>query len=180
MFFYVLFLSSIITMTSIPTTEKEQLIDLICHFICQRGMVVAEGITASDTFFPGIAIKNGELIIDRQQLLYPGDLLHEAGHIAVAPPEDRCKLNDNVTSERPGSEGEEMSVMLWTYAACLELGISPTVVFHAEGYKGDSQWIVDQYKAGNFIGLPLLVWMGLAKDATAPGGFPTMLKWMRE
>ena len=38
---------------------------------------------------PGITIEAGTLIIDAGKLLYPGDILHEAGHLATASPEVR-------------------------------------------------------------------------------------------
>lgn len=159
---------------------KEELIDCFSAFIRQKGIAVAEGVIEENTFFPGIKIMKGSLVIDRKKLQYPGDLLHEAGHIAVAPPEERSKLSDNVTVNRPGTEGEEMSVMLWTWAASIQLHIPAEIIFHPAGYKGDSQWIIEQYSSGNYVGLPLLIWMGMTRHAEEPGGFPEMIKWVRE
>lgn len=156
---------------------REELIDIISAFIREKGIEIKESDDEPGIFFPGIAIRNGVLVINRKQMLYPGDLLHEAGHIAVA--EDRPALNGDVRAGRPGKEGEEMSVMLWTYAACLNLNIPAEIVFHADGYKGESQWIIEQYCNGNYIGLPLLVWMGLAHDSQIEGGFPKMIKWVK-
>lgn len=51
-------------------------------------------------FLLGVLIKNGTLLIDPEQLSYPGDLLHEAGHIAVMPEASRHLLNDNVNELR--------------------------------------------------------------------------------
>ncbi len=166
-------------LTQVNYTHQE-LIELFSSFIKEKGICIEERTITGVTFFPGIEICNGCLIIDREKLLYPGDLLHEAGHIAVAPVEDRKTLSNNVTENRPGTEGEEMSVMLWTYAACLHLSISPAIVFHADGYKGESDWIVNQYKTGNYVGLPLLVWMGLTRNPEVEKGYPEMIKWLRD
>ena len=38
-----------------------------------------------DTFLPGLDIRHGAIVVDEARLSYPGDLLHEAGHVAVAP-----------------------------------------------------------------------------------------------
>jgi hypothetical protein len=35
--------------------------------------------------------------------------------------------------------GEEMAAIAWSYAACVHLGLEPTVVFHSDGYKGGSE-----------------------------------------
>lgn len=160
-------------------STREELIDLITRFVRSKGIETSEQKIDGDSFFRGISIDKGVLIIERENLIYPGDLLHEAGHIAVVLPEERIVLSDNVTVDRPGNEGEEMSVMLWTWAACLEMNMDPAIVFHENGYRGQSQWLMEQYQQGNYIGLSLLVWMGLAKDSKEKGGFPQMIKWLR-
>lgn len=162
------------------TLQRETIFEKILDFLKAIGIVVKEGAISDKSFLPGILIKNGELIIDTHQLQYPGDILHEAGHIAIAPPADRVILNDNVTANRPGTEGEEMCVLLWSYAACLHLSIPPEFVFHAEGYKGESEWLLTNFRSGTYIGLPLLVWMGMASNPDGQNGFPQMRKWLRE
>lgn len=42
-----------------------------------------------NTLLAGIAIREGVIIVDAEKLSYPGDLLHEAGHIAVTPAHKR-------------------------------------------------------------------------------------------
>ncbi|MBK5212033.1 MAG: hypothetical protein JJE55_00045 [Flavobacteriaceae bacterium] len=132
----------------------------------------------TETFLPGIQIKNGSLQIDLEKLKYPGDLLHEAGHIAVTIFEERKVLNDNVIENDKTKAGDEMAVLLWSYAAARKIGIAPEIVFHEEGYKGQAKWLAEQFESGNYIGLPLLQWMGL----TASEGnqtFPKMKMWLR-
>lgn len=133
----------------------------------------------TETFLPGIQIKNGVLQIDLQKLKYPGDLLHEAGHIAVTKSEEREVLNDNVIENNAEKAGDEMAVLLWSFAAAKKIGLAPEIVFHEEGYKGEAIWLREQFEGKNYIGLPLLQWMGLTgvegKDA-----FPKMKAWLRE
>ena len=80
--------------------------------------------------------------------LYPGDLLHEAGHLAVMTPERR-------TEEFPSSSdpAEEMAVLAWLYAVALHLGIPPEIVFHDNGYRDQAKALLDGFAAGNCIGM---------------------------
>ncbi|WP_019990414.1 hypothetical protein [Rudanella lutea] len=159
-----------------------QYIEPICHFLNQIGIQTRYETLHGPTFLPGLLIQNGTILIDRDKLLYPGDILHEAGHIAVCLPEDRPNLGGNITDNHPDKAGDEMAVLLWTYAASLHLNLPPDIVFHKDGYNGNSQWLIDHFTTGQYIGLPLLVWMGLAHnpDTNEPGvGFPTMIHWLR-
>lgn len=160
--------------------KNEAIINTFYTFLNSIGIKIIENEFEEKTFLPGLKIENGCLMIDRQRLLYPGDILHEAGHIAVVPQIEREILNDNVTVNRPGADGEEMAVMLWSYAACLHIGIDPEIVFHKDGYKGSSEWILNNYNEKKYIGLPLLVWMGLASDQSDANRFPKMIKWLRD
>ncbi len=161
-------------------TENDQIINVFCQFLHSIGITTIEKEFEGNSFLPGLKIENGNLLMDRKKLLYPGDILHEGGHIAVTVAADRSRLNDNVIENGPGKEGDEMAVMLWTYAACKHLQIDPAIVFHKDGYKGDADWLVTNYSNKKYIGLPLLVWMGLATDQNDGTGFPNMIKWLRD
>lgn len=160
--------------------DKDELIATFSKFLAGIGIEVLEDDIPGDTFLPGLEIRQGKVCYDRERLLYPGDLLHEAGHIAVSSKNERDGLNENITDNHPEKSGEELAVMLWTYAVCLEIGLAPEIIFHPDGYKGNSSWILENYASGNYIGLPLLVWMQMAKDASEPGGYPKMQKWLRD
>lgn len=160
--------------------EKDSVTKTCIAFLNSIGIKTIEKEFEESSFLPGLKIEKGSLIIDKQKLLYPGDILHEAGHLAVAPGEERSVLNENVTDNRPGAEGEELAVMLWSYAACLHLGIDTDIVFHKDGYKGDSEWILNSYKEKTYIGLPLLAWMGMTAKEGDKDGFPNMIKWVRD
>ena len=129
-----------------------------------------------NTFLPGVKIEKGALLYDLEKLLYPGDLLHEAGHIALMTLEERKTIIGNVKEYRAPGQDDELGVMLWSYAALKHLNFHPKVVFHPDGYKGDAQMLIDSYESGDFKGLPLLVWMDLCETSE----FPKMKKWIRE
>ncbi len=152
--------------------------DRILAFLHHIGIAVHERALTAATFVPGILIERGELVIDREKLAYPGDLLHEAGHIAVVPPSERAALNDNLQT----GPGEEMAAIAWSYAAALQVGIDPAIVFHPHGYKGGSQSLLENFTSGRFVGVPLLQWYGLTcerDDGTGRTVYPRMKHWLR-
>ncbi|MCI1187939.1 hypothetical protein MON38_10955 [Hymenobacter sp. DH14] len=149
------------------------------EFLAEIGIPTQESELTADTFLPGILIENGGLLIDPAKLLYPGDLLHEAGHLAVTPADERARLAGNVMAGKPeqhGTDGEEIAAMLWSYAASEVIGVPPEIVFHPAGYRGSSHWMLNNFSQKIFPGLPLLVWMGL----TTNEDFPRMKRWLRE
>jgi hypothetical protein len=134
------------------------------------------------TSFPGSLIARGSLIVDEETLVAPGDALHEAAHIALAPPERRHSdfsfLND-------ADGGEELTTIAWCWAALLILEIDPEDIFHGTAYpRGDSPSIIDAARKGVYIGFPLLQFWGMAFDepnARARGvePYPHMVHWIR-
>lgn len=162
------------------TPETEKIITFLKHI----GIETEFGEIVEETFLPGIKIESGRIVIDPLRLKYPGDLLHEAGHIAMVPGSERHTLNGNIEPDNP-AESLELGAVLWSYAALQFLGLDPTVVFHDAGYKGQSQWLIEQFESGTYIGLPLLQWMGMSYDAPNAEKlkvkpFPSMVKWMRD
>jgi hypothetical protein len=159
-------------MFSDPLTAK------LAAFVGELGIDVRKVALDGPTFLPGLDIRRGSLLVDEGKLIYPGDILHEAGHIAVADPAQRKqeKLSPNL--------GDEMAAMAWSYAAAVHLRIDPTLVFHAGGYHGGGPSYAAQFAAGQNVGVPLLqlydmtVERRLATPVMQP--FPHMLRWIRE
>lgn len=162
------------------TLTHEHVLERIISFIREIGITVEEGRVGPGSFLPAIEIRNGGIIYDPATLKYPGDLLHEAGHIAVSVPAERPSLSGNITDNKQQKMGDEMAVLLWTWAAVLHLGLPPRVVFHEDGYRGGSEWLITQFTHGTYIGMPLLLWMKMCRDPKEENGFPKMLKWMRD
>jgi hypothetical protein len=130
------------------------------------------GADLRESFLPGIAIESGGLIVDRGRLEYPGDLLHEAGHIAVAPPDVRSGLSGDI-DDMPDLE---WAAIPWSYAAAVEIGIDPAEVFHGGGYRGHSPGLLRNFQLGVPIGLHHLVAAGM----TSAELYPKMLHWLRQ
>lgn len=138
-----------------------------------------------NTFLPGLSIMNGTIIIAREKLKNPGDVLHEAGHIAVVPSAERHSLNAVSIEKREQREAEEMMAIAWSYAACVHLNIDPVFVFHNDGYKGGGGSIVENFQNKRYFGLPMLQWIGLAVDEknakeSDVQPYPRMIKWLRD
>lgn len=159
-------------------------IESILTFLKEIGINTIEKELATDTFLPGLELSNEGILIDFSKLLYPGDILHEAGHLAVTTSENRKHIGTAKMPKDWPNQGDEIGAMLWSYAACKYLSIPVEVVFHPNGYKGSSNWLIDSYTNKNYIGLPFLEWCGLTlsndnaeKQNQKP--FPYMLKWLR-
>jgi hypothetical protein len=134
---------------------------------------------AAPSFLSGVLIKNGCLCIDLEQLAHPGDLLHEAGHIAVMPAAQRHLLNDNVNESANQGPAEEMAAIAWSWAALKHLKLPSDFLFHAEGYKGGSEAYIAAFSTGGGFGHPLLSWYGMCEQAGTTGGYPQMKLWLR-
>lgn len=153
-----------------PSTDSKEITVPIVGFLNRIGIETRAGEVPGDTFVPGIEVRNGTLIYDEAKLKYPGDLLHEAGHLAVMKPEERAKANETVDT----GPGEEMAAIAWSYAAALHINIDPKIVFHSDGYKGESQSILDNFANRHYFGVPLLDLWKMAEK------YPRMAKWLRD
>ncbi len=153
---------------------------LIADWLHEIGLGVRLAALGGDTFLPGVTIEPGGLVVDPERLLYPGDLLHEAGHLAVMLPAQRASTGSNAGSDM----GYEIAAQTWSYAAAVHLGLPSEVVFHPAGYKGASTTLMEVYHDGN-AGVPLLQWMGLTLDRTRAAAasvppYPHMIRWLRD
>ncbi len=162
-----------------PVTRK------IANFLNEIGIEVRSVNLDVPTFLPGILVENGTILADETRLTYPGDLLHEAGHLAMAPASLRPSLSGEVTIPHVRMETVEIQTIAWSYAAIVHLGLDPKVVFHEGGYGVESERLLFSFSNGVYIGLNGLVDAGLTaigKSASEMGvpEYPHMLKWLRD
>ena len=163
---------------------ENRVIRRIANFLDDIGLTVRTAELSEPTFLPGIRIDAGDLIVDESQLRYPGDLLHEAGHLAVAEPARRAMTTGKIEPPAGQRGGEEMAAIAWSYAAAIHLGLDPGFVFHDGGYRGDSDSLLENFSEGRYVGVPLLQWMGLtveraqAREANIEP-YPAMIAWLR-
>jgi hypothetical protein len=172
---------------SLPRCSTTEVTDLaardavaaIAAFLTNIGIGLRAEPLAVEQFLPGIAIRKGELIYDPEKLLYPGDLLHEAGHIAVTDPALRPALS--APSDDPG---EEMAAIAWSWAAAMDIGIAPEILFHEGGYRGGGAALIENFSNGRDVGVPWLAAWDMTierhralKEGSIP--FPQMRRWLR-
>jgi hypothetical protein len=159
-------------------------IETILAFLLRVGIEVCFEELKSPTFLPGIAVRDGTLVVDREALEWPGDLLHEAGHLAVLPSSLRQQASDALEVEHPVPHAGELEAMAWAYAAAVEINLPLTVLFHPGGYKGRSEALILTYSLGVFPGLPGLCATGMATAPRNDDGsglvYPKMKSWLRE
>ena len=151
----------------------------ITAFLDRIGISVVAETLGDDTLLPAMTVRGGTLVIDPARLTWPGDLLHEAGHIAVTDPAVRDTL-----SEFPSDPAEEMAAIAWSFAAASEIGIDPKIVFHDNGYRGGGGYLADAFTDGMFPGMPMLQWFGMTASERSTeeahvAPFPHMLRWLR-
>lgn len=151
----------------------------IVDFVRGIGLPVVRGALDDTAFLPGLALEAGGIVVDEARLLYPGDILHEAGHLAVMPVEKRMRTQGRLDADG----GEEMGAIAWSFAAALHVGLDPAVLFHADGYKDGAHALRENFAAGRYVGVPYLQWLGLtleppraAQQGVPP--YPHMLRWL--
>jgi hypothetical protein len=167
------------------TQEDKDALETCIDFLNRIGIETTFRKIDTTSFLPGLLIENGNIVIDTDALTYPGDILHEAGHIAVSPGETRSTLNPESIIKSTNRESEEMMAIAWSYAACIYLSLDPYFVFHDHGYKGGGSNIVENFEEKRYIGVPMLQWVGLTADEKRAiklkvSPYPHMIKWMRD
>ncbi len=159
--------------------------ETIVGFLRGIGIVVRAGDVAGDSFLPGVLVERGEIVFDARHLAWPGDLLHEAGHIAVTPPGLRHLLPDSLSGHPVDAAGGEVEATAWAYAATVALGLDPAVLFHDGGYHGKSAGLRMTFALGVYPGAKGLADAGMtlvgetARQAGVPP-YPHLLHWLRE
>ena len=153
----------------------------LAGFLLGIGLEVEPTVLSQGSFLSGVMISHGTLLVDESTLTYPGDLLHEAGHLALLPAGRRQAMHLDAGADG----GYEMAAIAWSYAAALHLGIDPAIVIHGGGYRGGSQAILNNFAGGHTFGVPILEWLGMTADKKKAAllgvpAYPHMLKWVNE
>jgi hypothetical protein len=172
-------------MNKVLKQEEKARLQVCISFLNKIGIEIIFRKIEEECFLPGLLIESGKIVIDLDTLAYPGDILHEAGHIAVFPAEKRPLLNAQTIMQSNFRDAEEMMAIAWSYAACIHLSIDPCFVFHNDGYKGGGSYIADNFKQKKYFGLPMLQWVGMTADEKNAdklkvNPYPHMIKWLRD
>ncbi len=185
--------------------HRPECFDAIVAFTRDIGIPVEVcSLAAEKTFLPGIRIApGGRIRVDPERCHASGDVLHEAGHLAVLTPELRMLADDDVDASLKDVPVEEGSVaywgkgwgegmaMAWSYSALRVLGLPPDAVFCPGGYNRPNGEMpaghIQNLEMGVFYGIKLLSKVGLT-DASPmyemgapPEGdcpFPNLRAWL--
>lgn len=156
----------------------------IVTFLRDIGIGVEFGPGAQNGFLPGVNIHAGVIHVDPETLVGSGDLLHEAGHIAILPRRFHKHLGSNLEEDMHRSiaaevgEGmpsdpilaipkqfSEFMAQAWSYAAARHIGVPPACVFFPGSYKHneyDGQHPMERWiESGTHHGLSALAEVGL-------------------
>ena len=170
----------------------------VLAFVDEIDLACAPGTVDETSFIPGVAIRNGGLIYDPSRLITPGDLLHEAGHLAAVPSRWRGQIHGDVdaalsqlSQAEPDAAGiahTDLFPIAWSWAAARHIGIDPACIFDAGGYGapagGDPNLLDQQLASGVFPGIFMLTNAGLCAapppfgDGRDAAPFPHMTRWL--
>jgi len=150
----------------------------LTDFVRGVGIGVLAASALGPTQFPGLAIQYGCVLVDETRVVFPGDILHEAGHIAVTEP----SLRTAPTVSPNG--GLELSALAWSYAAVAHLKLDPSLVFYPGSFQNMAESLIENFAEGRYLGLPLLQLFGMTVDprnaaAQQVAPFPHMKRWLR-
>lgn len=154
-------------------------------FLREIGIAVDEALLDEPCFLPGVRIRRGTLVFDGERLCAAGDLLHEAGHIALTPTGHRHELDGDVRPDQHFPHGGETEAIAWSFAAAQRIALPLDELFHAAGYAGHAPALAFSYSIGVYAGAAGLAELGLttvgesARQAGVPA-YPHMLRWLRD
>jgi len=150
----------------------------IAAFLERIGVEIEAG-PVGDSVLPGMSVRRGRVRVDPAIDAYPGDLLHEAGHLAVSDPATRGAIEAIDTDP-----GDEMAAIAWSVAAAQACGIELETLFFDDGYKGGAGALRTAFGGQGMVGVPMLAWFGMTAephraDEWGVPAFPAMTRWLR-
>lgn len=147
-------------------------------FLAGIGIEIETG-PVGESVLPGMTVLRGRVRVDPAIAAHPGDLLHEAGHVAVADPARRQAIE--AVEVDPG---DEMAAIAWSVAAAHACGIALETLFFDGGYKGGARALRTAFAGTGSVGVPLLACFGMTAEPRRAGewgmpAFPAMARWLR-
>ena len=170
-------------------------------FLQGLGFTVRQDSRASG-FLAGVEINNGQLIVERFDDDIAGELLHEAGHLAVLPSPFRNRasgdlgdviqrmsdwIDQNRATVSPDDplirailQSGECEAVAWSYAAATAIGIDTRIPF-IRGFDGEGPALHDQVASGYYFGVHGLAAGGMTDlpRARAVSPYPRMKRWLQ-
>jgi len=169
---------------SVDEAPADATIATIVDFLRAIGLDVEYAELGGACFLPGVEIRDGGLRVDRARLRWPGDLLHEAGHLAVLPAALRAVQSGDLHDCQQAAHAGEAEATAWAYAACRALRLPIELLFHEGGYHGQGAALAMTFSLGVYPGLHGLMQAGMAYGLAEAQQFsvqpyPSMRRWLR-
>jgi hypothetical protein len=169
-------------LTKNDLTENDRLLwaTAAVDFINSIGISIIMADTSSATlnksFLENVRISQGGLIVDMARV-FPGDILHEAAHLAIIPQHFRALAVDDLDEVNramsayleANSEGlmsypedqlcrailqsGETEATAWQYAAAQAMGLPDEWLFPSHAYDGTAKDILDSLRYRQYLGI---------------------------
>lgn len=158
-----------------------------------------------DGFLPAIRIETGGLLVDVDRC-YPGDVFHEAGHLATIPAQFRALATgelsvvqqamdewlqahpDGLLSDpedavcRQILQCGEAEATAWQYAAAHAVGLPQAWLFSPGAYDGEDDMVLFGLRTNSYLGINGLQaarWTVARRSSTIDGPvYPEMCQWL--
>lgn len=166
-------------MNKLSTKTNREWCLAILDFLNGIGIVaraVPPSAAMSQTFTPHVLIRNGQIDADIENV-FPGDILHEAGHVAVIPAPFRPLASGNLSAafkamhsyldENPRGlqtypedpicrailQCSDTEATAWQYAAAIEVGLPEHLLFPEGSYQGYAEENLTRLKDSQHFGI---------------------------
>lgn len=174
-------------------------------FLRALGLSVVE-VPGVSGFLPHVAVVNGALHVDVLNVL-PGDLLHEAGHLALMPSRYRSKAHGQLGAafkamlshldEHPDGlssypecrccravlQASDPEATAWQYAAACAIGLPDDLLFPANAFGGTAHEVLFALNQNTYLGIHGLraaQWTAVsARTARGLPVFPELAFWLQ-
>lgn len=177
-------------------------LDIIERFLNELGFRMVYENQQRQTVIPGVHVEGMAIYVYRPALLSAGDVLHEAGHMAIVPAMFRPKISGDleatlcplasvylathrfIIDDDRGTEDMvsrgllqvgESEAQAWSYAAAVASGLDPRSVFHDAAYNGGSADLLMMFGHNAHCGIHGLQ----AAKMTTVRSFPRMIRWLQ-
>lgn len=190
------------------TEEKSYWTQRVIEFLRSIGLTVEvsdEAAAPPESFLPGVMVRNGGLVV--YPGAFPGDLLHEAGHLCTlcspfreladgnlskafaeitrymrANPEGLLKWPEDPVS-RAAMQCSDPEATAWQYAAAQHIGLPDKWLFPKGSYAGNAATTLMALKTNSYMGINGLQaagWTYARRNPSRPEQlvYPKLAFWM--